>query len=231
MADSNNFQVAIDGPAGSGKSTVAKIIAKRFNLIYVDTGAMYRAVTLYAKMNGIDYENEQEISDRVTFISIKFLPADPVQKVFLNGEDVTEEIRSKEITNNVSLVSSYKKVRDEMTARQREMTSSNGVVMDGRDIGTTVLPQAQVKIFLVASTLTRAQRRFLENKKKGLDQSLSSLEEDIKQRDYKDSHRLISPLKKANDAIELDSSNLTVEQVVDKISSIISRRLKTINQS
>lgn len=145
------MQIAIDGPAGSGKSTVAKIVAKKFNFVYVDTGAMYRAVTLYAKINQIDYEDEQEISEKIPLISLNFIPADPVQKVILNDQDVTEAIRSQEITNNVSLVSSYQKVRDEMTERQRQMTENSSVVMDGRDIGTTVLPNADVKIFLIAS--------------------------------------------------------------------------------
>lgn len=147
MAIKEKLQVAIDGPAGSGKSTVAKIIAKNFAFIYIDTGAMYRAVTLYAKINQIDYENEEQLSEQVATISLTFVPADPVQRVILDGQDVTEAIRSEEITNNVSLVSSYKKIREEMTERQRQMTEGASVVMDGRDIGTTVLPKAQVKIF------------------------------------------------------------------------------------
>ncbi|MDN6967298.1 (d)CMP kinase [Oenococcus sp. UCMA 17063] len=218
------MQVAIDGPAGSGKSTVAKIVAKKFNFVYVDTGAMYRAVTLYAKINQIDYEDEQEISEKVPLISLNFIPADPVQKVILNGQDVTEAIRSQEITNNVSLVSSYQKVRDEMTERQRQMTEDSSVVMDGRDIGTTVLPNAEVKIFLVASVNQRAIRRFKENKAQGSNATLNDIKKEIIARDYKDSHRLISPLRKANDAIEIDTSELSIDQVVNKILEIVKTR-------
>ncbi|KEP87573.1 cytidylate kinase [Oenococcus oeni IOEB_0501] len=169
------MQIAIDGPAGSGKSTVAKIVAKKFNFVYVDTGAMYRAVTLYAKINQIDYEDEQEISEKIPLISLNFIPADPVQKVILNDQDITEAIRSQEITNNVSLVSSYQKVRDEMTERQRQMTENSSVVMDGRDIGTTVLPNADVKIFLIASVDQRAIRRFKENKAQGSSATLDDI--------------------------------------------------------
>ncbi|SYW03276.1 cytidylate kinase [Oenococcus oeni] len=218
------MQIAIDGPAGSGKSTVAKIVAKKFNFIYVDTGAMYRAVTLYAKINQIDYEDEQEISEKIPLISLNFIPADPVQKVILNDQDVTEAIRSQEITNNVSLVSSYQKVRDEMTERQRQMTENSSVVMDGRDIGTTVLPNADVKIFLIASVDQRAIRRFKENKAQGSSATLDDIKKEIVARDYKDSHRLISPLRKADDAIEIDTSNLTVDQVVNKILKIVKTR-------
>ncbi|MFT8324572.1 (d)CMP kinase [Oenococcus sicerae] len=224
MAIKEKLQVAIDGPAGSGKSTVAKIIAKNFAFIYIDTGAMYRAVTLYAKINQIDYENEEQLSEQVATISLTFVPADPVQRVILDGRDVTEAIRSEEITNNVSLVSSYKKIREEMTERQRQMTEGASVVMDGRDIGTTVLPKAQVKFFLVASVEKRAARRFKENQTKGFRVSLEELKDEIILRDYKDSHRLISPLKKASDAVTIDTSCLSIDQVVEKISEIIKTR-------
>ncbi|OIM20316.1 cytidylate kinase, partial [Oenococcus oeni] len=184
----------------------------------------YRAATLYAKINQIDYEDEQEISEKIPLISLNFIPADPVQKVILNDQDVTEAIRSQEITNNVSLVSSYQKVRDEMTERQRQMTENSSVVMDGRDIGTTVLPNANVKIFLIASVDQRAIRRFKENKAQGSSATLDDIKKEIVARDYKDSHRLISPLRKADDAIEIDTSNLTVDQVVNKILKIVKTR-------
>ncbi|MFT8469569.1 MAG: (d)CMP kinase [Oenococcus sp.] len=218
------MQIAIDGPAGSGKSTIAKIIASKFNYIYVDTGAMYRAVTLFAKLNQIAFEDEQRIAELVGTIALTFVPADPVQRVILDGRDVTADIRSEEITNNVSLVSSYAKVREEMTERQRQMSENASVVMDGRDIGTTVLPKAQIKIFLVASVDERARRRFKENQAKGMPTSLEDLKQEIIARDYKDSHRLISPLRKAADAIEIDTSTLSIDQVVEKISQIIKTR-------
>lgn len=218
------IQIAIDGPAGSGKSTIAKIIASKFNYIYVDTGAMYRAVTLFAKLNQIAFEDEDRIAELVGTISLTFVPADPVQRVILDGRDVTAGIRSEEITNNVSLVSSYAKVREEMTERQRQMSENASVVMDGRDIGTTVLPKAQIKIFLVASVDERARRRFKENQAKGMPTSLEDLKQEIIARDYKDSHRLISPLRKASDAIEIDTSTLSIDQVVEKISQIIKTR-------
>ncbi|EHN59521.1 (d)CMP kinase [Oenococcus kitaharae] len=218
------IQIAIDGPAGSGKSTIAKIIASKFNYIYVDTGAMYRAVTLFAKLNQIAFEDEDRIAELVSTIALTFVPADPVQRVILDGRDVTSDIRSEEITNNVSLVSSYAKVREEMTERQRQMSENASVVMDGRDIGTTVLPKAQIKIFLVASVDERARRRFKENQAKGMSTSLDDLKQEIIARDYKDSHRLISPLKKASDAIEIDTSHLSIDQVVEKISQIIKTR-------
>nr|WP_028291716.1 (d)CMP kinase [Oenococcus kitaharae] len=218
------MQIAIDGPAGSGKSTIAKIIASKFNYIYVDTGAMYRAVTLFAKLNQIAFEDEDRIAELVSTIALTFVPADPVQRVILDGRDVTSDIRSEEITNNVSLVSSYAKVREEMTERQRQMSENASVVMDGRDIGTTVLPKAQIKIFLVASVDERARRRFKENQAKGMSTSLDDLKQEIIARDYKDSHRLISPLKKASDAIEIDTSHLSIDQVVEKISQIIKTR-------
>ncbi|MCV3295801.1 MAG: (d)CMP kinase [Oenococcus sp.] len=218
------MQIAIDGPAGSGKSTIAKIIASKFNYIYVDTGAMYRAVTLFAKLNQIAFEDEDRIAELVGTISLTFVPADPVQRVILDGRDVTADIRSEEITNNVSLVSSYAKVREEMTERQRQMSENASVVMDGRDIGTTVLPKAQIKIFLVASVDERARRRFKENQAKGMPTSLEDLKQEIIARDYKDSHRLISPLRKASDAIEIDTSTLSIDQVVEKISQIIKTR-------
>ncbi|WP_412178704.1 (d)CMP kinase [Oenococcus kitaharae] len=218
------IQIAIDGPAGSGKSTIAKIIASKFNYIYVDTGAMYRAVTLFAKLNQIAFEDEDRIAELVGTISLTFVPADPVQRVILDGRDVTADIRSEEITNNVSLVSSYAKVREEMTERQRQMSENASVVMDGRDIGTTVLPKAQIKIFLVASVDERARRRFKENQAKGMPTSLEDLKQEIIARDYKDSHRLISPLRKASDAIEIDTSTLSIDQVVEKISQIIKTR-------
>lgn len=215
------FQVAIDGPASAGKSTIAKILANQLHYVYVDTGAMYRAITVAAKKAGLSYDDEAGITALLPGISIDFKPGTPVQRVFLNGEEVTEEIRSTEITNNVSLVSSYAAVREDLVNKQREMTESNPVIMDGRDIGTTVLPNAQVKIFLIASVAERAERRYKENKAKGMDVDLETLKKEIEERDYKDSHRAISPLVKAKDAIEVDTTGISIDGVVSKIKTII----------
>ncbi|MFC4760461.1 (d)CMP kinase [Fructobacillus durionis] len=215
------FQVAIDGPASAGKSTIAKILANQLHYVYVDTGAMYRAITVAAKKAGLSYDDEAGITALLPGITIDFKPGTPVQKVFLNGEEVTEEIRSTEITNNVSLVSSYAAVRADLVNKQREMTESNPVIMDGRDIGTTVLPNAQVKIFLIASVAERAERRYKENKAKGMDVDLETLKKEIEERDYKDSHRAISPLVKAKDAIEVDTTGISIDGVVSKIKTII----------
>lgn len=217
------FQVAIDGPASAGKSTIAKILAQDLHFVYVDTGAMYRAITVAAKRAGISYEDEAGIAALLPKLSIEFQPGVPVQRVFLNGDEITEEIRSTETTNNVSLVASYAAVREDMVNKQREMTEKNPVIMDGRDIGTTVLPDAQVKIFLIASVDERAERRYKENKQKGMDVNLETLKKEIEERDYKDSHRAISPLTKADDAIVVDTTGIGIDQVVAKIKTIIEK--------
>ncbi|MCO0832314.1 (d)CMP kinase [Fructobacillus sp. W13] len=218
------FQVAIDGPASAGKSTIAKILASNLHYVYVDTGAMYRAITVAAKKAGLSYEDEAGITALLPSTTIEFKPGNPVQKVFLNGEEATEEIRSTEITNNVSLVSSYAAVRSDMVDKQRQMTEENPVIMDGRDIGTTVLPDAQVKIFLVASVSERAERRYKENKEKGMDVDLETLKKEIEARDYKDSHREISPLTKASDAVEVDTTGMSIDEVVNTIQDLIQKQ-------
>lgn len=220
----NPIQIAIDGPASAGKSTIAKILASDLNFVYVDTGAMYRAITLAAFQAGVDPNDESGVTALLPDLTITFQPGEPVQRVFLNGQEVTEDIRSVEVTANVSAVSSYAAVREAMTALQRDIASENGVVMDGRDIGTTVLPNAEVKIFLIASVAERAQRRFKENQAKGMDTSLEELESAIEKRDYLDSHREISPLKKADDAVELDTTGLSIDGVVDAVKAIIAEK-------
>lgn len=217
------FQVAIDGPASAGKSTIAKIIAKNLKYVYVDTGAMYRSITLAAKKAGISYENEEQIAELLPNISIRFEPGVPVQRVFLNDEEITEAIRSTDVTNNVSLVASYASVRQNLLKYQRQIATDNHVIMDGRDIGTTVLPDAQVKIFLVASAEERAERRYKENTAKGMTSDFETLKKDIEDRDYKDSHREISPLTQASDAILIDTTGLSIEEVVSKITNIIKK--------
>ncbi|WP_312398731.1 (d)CMP kinase [Leuconostoc lactis] len=217
----NNFQVAIDGPASAGKSTIAKILATQLQYVYVDTGAMYRAITLAAKLAGVAYDDEARVVALLPHTQVRFEPGTPVQRVFLNDQEVTEAIRSTEITNNVSLVSSYAAVRADLVARQREIANSHNVIMDGRDIGTTVLPDAQVKIFLVASVDERAQRRYQENLAKGMTVGLQTLKAEIEARDYKDSHRQISPLVKADDAVLVDTTGHSIDEVVAMITKII----------
>ncbi len=220
-----NFQVAIDGPASAGKSTIAKILATKLNYVYVDTGAMYRTITLAAKKNGIAYNDEEKIKNLLSQTEIRFEPSTPVQRVFLNDTDVTEEIRSAEVTNNVSVVASFADVRSNLVNRQREIANNNSVIMDGRDIGTTVLPEADVKIFLVASVDERAQRRCKENVAKGMTTDLETLKREIEARDYKDSHRQISPLTQAKDAILVDTTGQSIDDVVAKIANIIENNI------
>ncbi|WP_429970873.1 (d)CMP kinase [Fructilactobacillus sp. Tb1] len=223
----NGLQVAIDGPASAGKSTVAKIVAKNFNYIYVDTGAMYRSITYKAIQDGIDLNDENKIGDLLKKTAISFTPGNPVQHVFVDGEEVTEKIRSEKVTNNVSTVAALPVVRHDLVKRQQDIAKDGGVVMDGRDIGTTVLPNADLKVFLIASVKERAERRYLENQKNGIDVTLEQLEKEIELRDYKDSHRKVSPLEKAKDAVEIDTTSLSINQVVDEISDLIEEKLKT----
>lgn len=218
------LQVAIDGPASSGKSTVAKIIAKRFGYVYCDTGAMYRSVTWAALENGIDVSDTKQVIDLARRIKITFEPGQPDQRVFVDGHEVTKDIRTEKIAANVSAVAAIPEVRAQMVEQQRQIAQAGGIVMDGRDIGTTVLPDAQVKVFLVASAHERARRRYEENLQKGLaTQSLDELEAAIKLRDQKDSTRMVSPLTQAKDAILIDTTSLTIDQVVDEISALIKK--------
>ncbi|KRN75792.1 hypothetical protein IV73_GL000291 [Weissella kandleri] len=215
------MQIAIDGPASAGKSTIAKILANQLGYIYVDTGAMYRVVTLAALRAQIDINDEDAVTQLLPTIQITFAPGEPVQRVYYNEQDVTEEIRSATVTKNVSAVSSYAAVREAMTNLQRLIAQDAGVVMDGRDIGTTVLPQAQVKIFLVASVHERALRRFKENQAKGSNETLAEIEQAVQHRDELDSNRAISPLRKADDAIKVDTTGMSIDAVVQKIKGII----------
>lgn len=208
------FAIAIDGPAAAGKSTIAKRVAAHFNYVYIDTGAMYRAVTWFVLHSGKDPRNEEECNRLLPNIKIK-LTAD--YRVFLNDIEVTKEIREPHVSGNVSYIASYPKVRELLTAEQREMARSANVVMDGRDIGTFVLPHANLKIFQTASVAVRAKRRYLENEEKGLKTSLAEIEEELRMRDHIDSTRSVAPLSKASDAIELDTDNLTIEEVVQII--------------
>ena len=216
------MNIAIDGPASAGKSTIAKKVAEQLGCIYLDTGAMYRTLTDAALSNEVDLQDEEALHTLLKGIRITFSTAEnEMQRVFLNDEDVTDSIRSEEVTQNVSLVSSFAKVREEMVARQKSIARSGGVVMDGRDIGTVVLPDAEVKIFMTATAEERALRRYKENIAKGMTTSLEELTEDMKRRDHLDSTRSVSPLKKAEDAIVLDSTHLEIDEVVKQILGII----------
>lgn len=216
------ISIAIDGPAAAGKSTVAKVVAKKLSYVYIDTGAMYRTLTYAALEQKVDIENEEQLMEVVKNVNIEFQQGENTQLVFLNGQDVSEVIRTPEVTNRVSIVAKHRLVREEMVRRQQELAEKGGVVMDGRDIGTHVLPDAEVKIFMLASVDERAERRHLENMNKGFDSNLEQLKEEIAQRDKLDSEREVSPLKKADDALELDTTSLSIEEVVQKIMSIVS---------
>lgn len=224
------MQVAIDGPASAGKSTVAKIIAEKLSFVYIDTGAMYRACTVIARDNKIDYGDEDAILKAIDKTGIEFKAVNGEQKVYAGNKDISLEIRTPEISANVSQVSALAGVRKKMVSLQRKMAGQTNVIMDGRDIGTTVLPNAEVKIFLVASAHSRAQRRLLDLKQRGIhsDKTVDEIEKDIANRDYKDSHRKISPLKKASDAIKIDTTNMTIDQVVDTILKKIKEKAKKL---
>lgn len=215
------MMVAIDGPASAGKSTVAKILANELGYIYCDTGAMYRALTYEAIQQKIDLEDEKALLELLKSSTISFELTEKNQKVYVNNEEVTEAIRQPDVTNSVSVVAAHGQVRKELVKRQQKIADKGGVVMDGRDIGTTVLPKAEVKIFLIASVKERAERRYKENRLNGIDTPLAILKKEISDRDYKDSHRASSPLTKAEDAILLDTTNLDIQQVVGKIKEFV----------
>ncbi len=222
----SNFSIAIDGPASSGKSTIAKILADDYQLVYVDTGAMYRTLTYLALKNNVPVNAEKRLIELLDNVKITFEKQADGQLVFANDEDVTEAIRQNDVTNNVSEVSSFSKVREELVQRQQDIAENTGVVMDGRDIGTTVLPQAEIKIFLVASVEERAERRYLEHKEKGIVSDFERLKQEIQDRDEYDSNREISPLKQAKDAIRLDTTSLSIPEVVEKCKEIIDKKYK-----
>ncbi|MBA2875006.1 (d)CMP kinase [Thermaerobacillus caldiproteolyticus] len=221
---SKRISIAIDGPAAAGKSTVAKILAERLSYLYIDTGAMYRALTYRALQEGIDLDDEKALIALLKDTYIELKPSERGQLVFVNGEDVTNIIRNEKVTNSVSIVAKHPLVRQEMVARQRALAQHGGVVMDGRDIGTHVLPHAEVKIFLKASVEERAQRRHAENIARGFESDLETLKEEIARRDKIDSERKVAPLKKAEDAVEIDTTSLSVDDVVNRIMEIVDER-------
>ena len=214
---SSTYNIAIDGPAGAGKSTIAKLVAAKLGFIYVDTGAMYRAMALYFLENGIQPEYEEKVSAACGQIDISLRYQDGVQQVILNGRDVSGKIRTEAVGNAASVVSAYRAVRQALLALQQNLAKTSNVIMDGRDIGTCVLPNAQTKIYLTASSHVRAVRRYKELTEKGQMCNLEEIEQDIIDRDYRDMHREIAPLTQAADAVLLDSSEMTIDQVVDGI--------------
>ena len=214
------MNVAIDGPAGAGKSTIAKLCAKKMNLIYVDTGAMYRAVALYLLESGIDVNDKAAVADKCKGAVVDIKYEDGVQNVYLNGANVTGRLREEAVGNTASVTSAVPEVRAQIFSLQRGLAERGGVIMDGRDIGTVVMPDADVKIYLTASSEVRATRRVKELKEKGEAADFEEIKKDIEERDHRDMTREISPLKQADDAILVDTSDMTIEQVVEKISSL-----------
>ena len=219
------ISVAIDGPVGAGKSTIARAAAERLNFIYCDTGALYRAVGLFCHRSGVDMHDPSEIAMAMSDIKLEIRLVDGVQRIFLNGGDVSEEIRQPEISMAASTVSAVPEVRAALLSLQRDIAETNSVIMDGRDIGTVVLPNAEVKIFLTAKPEVRAKRRYDELAAKGSGVTFEEVLNDLNKRDYNDSHRAAAPLKQAADAVLADTSELDFEQSVELICGLIKERL------
>ncbi|MCD7837159.1 MAG: (d)CMP kinase [Lachnospiraceae bacterium] len=214
------YNVAIDGPAGAGKSTISKVVAKKLKLIYVDTGAMYRAMALFMIREGVDKNDAEAVSVKCKEADITIGYENGEQVVYLNGDNVNAYLRTEEVGNMASVTSPNPAVREKLVELQKRLAAKRDVVMDGRDIGTVVLPNAQTKIYLTASSTVRAERRFNELAARGEECDIEKIKADIEERDYRDMHREISPLKQAEDAVEVDTSDMTVEQVVDRIIEI-----------
>jgi CMP/dCMP kinase len=219
------IQIAIDGPAAAGKSTIAKIAAEKLGYTYIDTGAMYRALTHKALELGIHINDGKKLEELLRKTTIELIPGIEGQVVLLDGVDVSEEIRTLEVTNSVSAVSAHSGVRKLMVEKQRVLGSKSGVVMDGRDIGTDVLPDAELKIFMTASVEERAGRRHIENSKRGIESSLEQLKSEISERDRLDTERVSSPLRQAEDAILIDTTSMSIVEVAEMISQLAKERL------
>ncbi|MDO4473183.1 MAG: (d)CMP kinase [Eubacteriales bacterium] len=211
------FNLAIDGPAGAGKSTIAKLVASKKGYIYVDTGAMYRGLAVHFIKKGIDPENESEIIAALDSANVNIGYENGIQQIYLNDENITSMLRNEEVGNMASITSAVPKVRAKLLELQRTLAREKDVVMDGRDIGTAILPNADVKIYLTASAMTRAKRRFDELTAKGIPCDINEIAADIEERDRRDMTRETSPLKKADDAFLIDSSEMTIDEVVDEI--------------
>lgn len=215
-----SYNIAIDGPAGAGKSTIAKAVAKKMNLIYVDTGAMYRAMALYMIRENVNRDDAKAISEKCQDADITIGYEDGVQVVYLNGENVNPYLRTEEVGNMASISSVQPAVRKKLVELQQALAAKSDCIMDGRDIGTCVLPDAQVKIYLTASSEVRAKRRYDELTAKGETCDLAKIQADIEERDYRDMHRETSPLKQAEDAILVDTSDMSIDEVIEKIISL-----------
>lgn len=222
------YNIAIDGPAGAGKSTIARRVARELSFIYVDTGAMYRAMALYLLRKEVNRDDTEQIGNICQDAEISIEYQNGEQIVLLNGENVNSYLRTEEVGNMASVSSAVPRVREKLLSLQRKLAKDMSVVMDGRDIGTTILPDADVKIYLTASSLTRARRRYLELQEKGTVCNLDDIQKDIEERDQRDMNREISPLRQAKDAVLVDSSDLTIQQVVDRILQIF--RSKTTGE-
>ena len=220
--------IAIDGPSGSGKSTVAKALAKRLSFLFLDTGALYRTVAYYFKTKNVNFNSNSEVKEALNDISIKILSSDQGQRILLGGKDITSEIRNEEISVMSSKVAAISKVREHLLEIQRAIAKENNVIMDGRDIGTAVMPDAEVKIFLTASPELRAKRRYLQLNDKSIQPE--KVLEDLIKRDKQDSTREICPLRIAEDAILFDSSKFTLEETIDNLLKIIKERIKSLNE-
>lgn len=224
-----SYNIAVDGPAGAGKSTIAKAVAKKMNLIYVDTGAMYRAMALFMLKEKVAPDDVESVVKKCTEADITIRYEDGVQVVLLNGENVNAYLRTEEVGNAASVVSPIPEVRSKLKALQKKLAAESDCIMDGRDIGTCVLPDAQLKIFLTASSEVRAKRRFDELTAKGEPCDLQKIQKDIEERDYRDMHREVSPLKQAEDAILVDTSHMSVDEVIAHIVELCeAHRPKTV---
>ena len=216
------ISIAIDGPAAAGKSTIAKMVAKKLNYTYIDTGAMYRCVAYATLKQGLAFEDEKAVSDLLKNMQIEMKPEGTI---YLNGEDVTSSIRQNEVSMGASIVSKYQAVREFLVEKQREMAQGGGVILDGRDIGTVVLKDAELKIYQIASIECRALRRHKENLERGMASDLEAIKKEIAMRDEQDMNRQISPLKKADDAIEIDTSEMSLEEVVSRVMALVESKI------
>lgn len=223
MESMNKINIAIDGPAGAGKSTIAKLAAKELEFIYVDTGAMYRAMALYCIRNNVNADDEENVVKMCKYADVTIEYVDGEQCVLLNGENVNAYIRTEQVSQMTSSVSVYKEVREKLLNLQRNIAANNNVIMDGRDIGSNVLPNAELKIYLTASVKTRAKRRYLEQIEKGADVKIEEIEKDIEERDYRDMHRETAPLKIADGAEVLDTSDMSIDEVVQAIINMVDK--------
>lgn len=219
------FSIAIDGPAGAGKSSIAKQIAMQLGCVYIDTGAMYRTVGYYCMRSGKDYTEEKIVNGLLDQIQLTLKTSEQGQRIFLNDEDVSDFIRNDEVAAAASKVATYGEVRKALVAMQQKMQQMQSVVMDGRDIGTVVMPDATLKIYLTASATERAKRRFKDYQEKGIHVEMATLIQEINERDYQDMNRSISPLKKAEDAIEIDTTFMSIEEITKQIIDLLKERL------